>query len=372
MTPKYPAVATLLLLVFSATACGQAAQGAEEDKLLHLADQYRLPQTLHCKAKIVTDYKTIPPGLFHIEGTQEYWVDGAKYRILQLEDSSMYPGMSHDVRWDGDHFQWFNVVDATLMFSTEPRQKTPYIGEPIALLPMEFLNPAGANQGVRLSLDELRSDAVRKRLAATHYLNSDNSKADFPGGAMGDISYSYHLEFCGTPSYLPTAIRRVSSAGVELVTDEIQYQPVQCADGVVYLPRQAKITNRTTDNRIEAISTCTVTFVEADVAVPAETFTLDFQTAKHVINMDKRPHRDDPKGLSAPAQTDESKQPSAAARPSATSDSTGTTDGLAYSPTSSSKQSNAAGMTLLIGSLVTASGGAAVLWFRRLLGGGSR
>jgi len=258
----------------------------EQIYLQKLLDQYRLPKSLYCKAITVTDYKTIPPGLFHVEGTQEFWVAGSKYRILQLRNSMMYPGMSHDVRWDGEQFQWLDVGDGTLLFSSRSNQKTPYIAEPLPLLPLAFLNPAGDRLGQKLSLHELLGARIRRELANANVVGSGGSLCDFPGGRMGDVGFKYRIAFEGSPAYLPTIISRVSSAGIELERDEIRYQPVQCAAGIFYLPKRARLTDRTTDGRIDVISTWTATSIEADISIAPETFTMDFQMAKHVLNID--------------------------------------------------------------------------------------
>jgi hypothetical protein len=257
--------------------------------LLRLLDQYRLVRTLHVKTTTATDYKTIPPGIFHVDGTQEYWADGLKFRILQLMDSSMFPGMSHDVRWDGRQYQWFNVNDGTLIVSKKSKQGTPFIGEPIPLLPLEFLNPGGNDLGVKLSLMELCGDNVRSHCAEAHFAQSDLPKAIIPGGTVGDLDTIYRLEFGGSPSYLPTTIRRISSDGVELDTDEIKYRAVQCSAGVVYLPCWVRMTDRTTDNRVDSVTISTVTLMEADTAIPPETFTNDYQTVKRIIDIDRAP-----------------------------------------------------------------------------------
>jgi hypothetical protein len=285
----------------TATLCSAAEPTNALDQLSHLLDQYRLPRTLHVKVTTATDYKTIPPGMFHIDGTQEYWVDGQKFRILQLMNSAMFPGMSHDVRWDGDHYQWFNVNDSTLIVSVRPNRKISFIGEPMALLPLEFLNPGGDNLGVRLSLDDLRSDEVRGDLASAHFTRSDGSELEIPGGSIGDMATTYHLEFAGSLPYLPTTIRRMSPDGVELDTDEIKYQPVECTDGVVYLPYWTCLTDRTTDGRVISVATWTVTLMEADRPIPPETFTIDYQTAKRVIDID-HPIRHASGGLSQPVE----------------------------------------------------------------------
>ena len=265
-----------------------AAPAPSSDQLQLLLAQYRLPRTLHCLAKTVTDYEIIPPGLFHVEGTQEYWVDGPRFRILQLQESAMYPGMSHDVRWNGELFQWLNVGDGTLVFSRHLGLKTLFVGEPMPLLPLEFFDPAGKNLGVRLSLAQLLSARTLSRLKLARFISSDHTVVEFPGGMMGDTPFDFHIEFKGSLSFLPTVIRRISASGVELDTNEIHYRPVQCSRGVLYLPDQVKMIDRTTDNRTVLISTWTAKYLEADVPIPTETFTVDFQMAKHVLDLDRK------------------------------------------------------------------------------------
>src|ERR1700690_190636 len=160
------------------------------DRFLRLVDQYRLFRSLHCKGAISQDFKTIPPGIFHVDGTQEYWANGDKYRILQLKNTSMFPGTSHDVRWDGERFQWFNVADSTLILSTQAKQNTPYLAEPIPLLPLVFLNPGNNDLGVKLSLADLCSRETLGRLPKAHFVGSTDSEVEFPGGSIGKTQFS--------------------------------------------------------------------------------------------------------------------------------------------------------------------------------------
>ena len=261
--------------------------GSTDEPLAQLLAQYQLPRTLHCKIATTTTYETIPPGLYTVAGWQEYWVDGPNYRVVQTMDSSVSPDMSHDVRWDGERFQWLNLADSTLIVSAKPRQKVPFIGEPIPLLPLEFLNPGGAELGVRLSLDELRGVETRSRLAEAHFETPDQTVAEFPGGAIGDTDTIYRMQFGGSTPYLPTLIKRLSSDGVAIDTDELEYEPVECTNGVIYLPSSGRISIRTMDNRPYMVMTFKAAVMEADIAIPPETFTVDFQRAKHVIDIDR-------------------------------------------------------------------------------------
>jgi hypothetical protein len=273
-------------LIAAVNTCRSSDAGDSQDLLSRLLDQYRLVQTVHVKTTTLTDYKTVPPGIFHVEGTQEYWADGSKFRILQLLPSSVFPGMSHDVRWDGEHYQWFNVTDSTLIVSAKSQQRTPYLGEPIILLPVEFLNPGGDDLGVKLSLDDLHSDEIRSHLREARITHSDPVELTIPGDRVGGFDIKYLLDYGGSPSYLPTTIHRISSGGVELDTDEIRYRPVHSGSADVYLPEWVQMTDRSTDNRVDSITTCTVTLIEVGVTIPPETFTIDYQTAKRVIDID--------------------------------------------------------------------------------------
>ena len=99
------------------------------------------------------------------------------------------------------------------LFSAQLRQKTPYIAEAFLLLPLEFLDPAGEHLGERLSLAEILSDQTIPHLASAHLINPGKSVADFPSGKMGNVDFFYRVEFAGSPPYLPSTIRRISSTG---------------------------------------------------------------------------------------------------------------------------------------------------------------
>jgi hypothetical protein len=260
-----------------------------------LLDQYRLPDTLHIKVSTTTEYKIVPPGLFTIEGTQEYWAKGAKSRLSQKMNSALLPGMSHDVRWDGDHYQWFNTDDSTLIVSRNPRRKTSFVGEPLALLPLVFLNPGGDQLGIKRTLDDLRGDDIRTMLELAHQPKSTGPEWTFPGGQFGDIDTTFHIELGESPAFLPKTIRRISTSGVALSTIELRYQAVDCIKGTIFLPFWATVTDRTSDNIVACVSTWKASVIEADVPIPPEQFTIDYQIASRVIDFDD-PNRHAPVG----------------------------------------------------------------------------
>jgi hypothetical protein len=185
--------------------------------LAGLLKQYQLPRTFHCEASIAHDFKMIPPGIVHVDGTQEYWADGGRYRILQVLDTPVFPGMSQDVRWDGNQFQWFSISDGTLIISRRAKQKTPYIAEPIPLLPVSFLNPSGDDLGIKLSLAELRTASAQGRLPKAHFVGPDHSEIELPGGTIGPTEFVFRIQFGGEPNYLPRKFKEYHPPGFRLV-----------------------------------------------------------------------------------------------------------------------------------------------------------
>jgi hypothetical protein len=282
----------------------------------------------------------------------------------------MLPDMSHDVRWDGQRFQWFNLADSTLVVSRKVEQKTPYIAEPIPLLPVAFLNPAGDDLGVKLSLTEVRSDQTLGRLPTAHFVVGNGGEVEFPGGAIGKTEFTYRIDFGTSPSYLPTKISRISSDGVELTTTELSYQPVQCASGTVYLPRWARMTNRTTDNRVFMVTTCTVTSIDADTIVAPETFTLNFQTAKTVLDMDRPRHL----AIGGTNPNDGARFADQAASQTAPKDAALSVETALLTPAAKTDGDNdqwpVVNMALLLIGLIALSAGSATIFRKRRLSGG--
>jgi hypothetical protein len=118
------------------------------------------------------------------------------------------------------------------------------------------------------------------------FVGEEHTQILLPGGAIGATEFTIRIDFADSTSFLPVKIRRISTEGVELSTTELAYEPVQCGGGVVYLPRWARLTNRTADNRVFMIGTCTVTSMGADQDIEHNTFTMDFTKASNVVPMD--------------------------------------------------------------------------------------
>jgi hypothetical protein len=278
----------LTIAAFVALSAASARADAPGD-LIKFWEQYRLPRTLHCKTTTVIDFKSIPPGIVHVAGGDEYWMDGAKYRISVKADASVFNGMSHDVRWDGERFQDFNPAGSLLIVSKKFKQKTPYLSMPLPLVPFMFLNPTGPDDGVKITFDELRGEPTRARLARARPVGPGDSELSFPGGTYLNLDCTYLIELNAAPPHGPAKITLRTSTGVDVAVMELTYKPVTCAAGVVYLADQVTTTSRTTDNRLMLSATATATVLEADTPIPAETFTIDYQTARRVIDVDIPP-----------------------------------------------------------------------------------
>jgi hypothetical protein len=176
-----------------------------------------------------------------------------------------------------------------LLISARGKQKTPYLDQPVPLMPFIFLNSSGEDEGVKITYEALRSDAMRDRLASARALNAAGTEIAFPGGVKNGVDCTYFITLGPAPSFSPSRIILRTSDGNELFTMDIAYQPIQCAAGVVQLPWQAQITSRGSGGKLMVVATFTVIEMEADAPIPGETFTIDYQTARRVVNVDRPP-----------------------------------------------------------------------------------
>jgi len=278
------------------------------DNLLKMADQYRLPRTVHATMDTFLEPKKTSFMGPTRRGTYECWVDGEKYRLAQL---TVPPNSNFDneLRWDGERIQELGVDSSTLLISKNARRNTPSMSLLPLLRPFQFLfTDGGINRAVMLTWADASSEQTRARFAAARKIPSKKAgvlEAVYPGGKdYRGIDYVYHIEFGGTPAFMPSKIREVSSAGVDLLTAEITYRPIQCAAGQAYLPHSIHLTVRDPDNSELYVQTVTVTSIEVDKPIPPETFTVDFQTVRSVIDLDYVPtlpgHGSATKDASAP------------------------------------------------------------------------
>jgi hypothetical protein len=254
--------------------------------LLKFWEQYRLPRSLHCKVALSIDYKTIPPGIVRTDDTDEFWADGDKYRIVNQIDSAVHIGISHDVRWNGELFQTYNLLSGVLIVTKHPNQKTPYLALPVPLIPWAFLAPTGTSESVKTTLADVRSDATRARRSDAIPTNADGTEFQFHIGQKFGVDCTYFIEFHGVPSFAPSRLTLRTAAGINLAISDFTYQPVHCAAGTVYLPSVITCNTRNLLNRPEDTEIFTVTEIDADKPIPAEIFTIDYQTAKRVIDLD--------------------------------------------------------------------------------------
>jgi hypothetical protein len=139
---------------------------------------------------------------------------------------------------------------------------------------------------VKITFEELRGEATRERLAAARAISSDGYQLAFPAGLLGGLDCTYLVRLDAAPPHGPAKITLRTATGVDLATMDLTYKPVRCAAGVVYLPDQVTTTSRMSDNRLMLSATIRATVMEVDRPIPAETFTLDYQTARRVIDID--------------------------------------------------------------------------------------
>jgi hypothetical protein len=161
-----------------------------------------------------------------------------------------------------------------------------FVGEPPPLLPFTFLSGGADDNYLRVSLDSLLSDTTLKRLAAIHVVGGDPTEAESPGGKLFGFDSTYRIRFGGKPSYLPTSISRVLSNGVTVGETDIAYQPVECGNSEIYLPQSVTMTSHDEKNEEGPSENLTVTSLELDKSIPREIFTMDYQRARTIIDMD--------------------------------------------------------------------------------------
>jgi hypothetical protein len=276
-----------LLVVAVGILPGVVKADVANDNLVQMWHQFLVPKTLHATFKNVIDGCSDSWDKKNIE-TYEYWMDGQKYRCLEKSENGN--GLSQDIRWNGNLFQWFTIDSGTLCYSKHPAGATPYYSIVPILRPFQFLFPLGRlHIGEKLTWFEACNEKTRKRLSEARLISASPGRIEavFPGGKdVYGIDYTYHIEFAGVPEFLPTKITAVSSAGVSTATTEIAYKPIECPAGIALLPSWIRVTCRDPNNDLLFIDTSTLVSMEADKPIPPEIFTIDFHKVKSTYDLD--------------------------------------------------------------------------------------
>jgi hypothetical protein len=287
-------IATLVVTLFPLTARSDMIH----DNLQKLWSQYHRLGSIHFKARMTLKSDD---GHHSSQGTGsvEFWANGPNYRILQLVDDPLaLPGMKHDVRWDGVHFQHFDLNGSTLFISKNPDQIAPYLGDNPLLFPFVFIYPA-----VRGSLWRWADVCAAPTLDRIKSLQL-NTLADGQTGVRGTDEFgapcTYVFEFGASPANLPTRIRAISAGGSVRLDEQITYGPIQSAGGTVYVAMSSKGVVYDPDTKKPvATGMYETTLLEAGAPIPAETFTVDYQKARNVVDLDL--HVSTPAGTGAGA-----------------------------------------------------------------------
>jgi hypothetical protein len=269
------------------------------DKLAKMWQQYNAVHSLHFKAVFSIEYDQVHSKMAG-SGSYEFWADGKNYLARQLVDNPLaLPGMRHDIRWNGTEFQHFDMNGSSLFISKNPRQIAPYIATNPLLFPFVYTFPAEPGRLVLWSdicsaatLEQIRKLAV----------------VDVPGGGSGFKGLDdfkspcfYTFEFGPTPDFMPTRIRAISPGGNLLLDEETSYAQVHCDNGLIYLPQSSKQTAYNPGTKAPlATADFEIKVIEADIPIPAETFTMDFQKARNVVDLDRRPVAPGGDSLAAP------------------------------------------------------------------------
>jgi hypothetical protein len=248
-----------------------------------LWQQYCIPQTIHCKATFSAKL-TIGQTTQNSAGTYEYWRDGEKFRVLQLVDPSIAPNMRHDIRWDGQTLQWFDYSGSTLFTSESPRHPVPVSGIPL-LQPFTFVQHYGADAGALVTWNEIASDATLKLISAGKPISAN--EWEIAGKDQFGNDCIYQLKSEGRADNLPTSLNAVTAGSGATSHDEFTYQSVPCGGTTIWVPKTIKTIFTDTKQQFVATSSCDITLVEAGAPIPPEEFTMDFQRARMVVDLDR-------------------------------------------------------------------------------------
>jgi hypothetical protein len=154
------------------------------------------------------------------------------------------------------------------------------------LLPFDFLAPSGEQETTRLTLDGIQGPDTQRRIAEVSPISADGKLASYKGGKYRNLDSTFTIRFGDSPAFLPARIVRTLSSGlVDGEIDFVSYEPVECGDGAVYLPKQIEMHTRGIG---VDFGTFTFTMTEAELNKPIapEIFTIDFQTVRLTHNMD--------------------------------------------------------------------------------------
>jgi hypothetical protein len=281
-------------------ACRTLTADPGQDNVERLWTDYQQIHSLHLKA---TESLEIPQSnVSGGHGTYEYWVDGPKFKIADIWDPRERPGVENEVYWDGKQFLCRVVGGSSVMVSSHIHLKLP-VADPLPLVPFRFVFPGGADDGAKLTLDQLQEPQTRQLFGKLRSLNASGSEARYPAPAFDYthvpdvarmIDSTYHIQFGGQTGYLPVKILREISTGEPWETWEIKYALAHSMLGDIYLPSEVKHTSiaafETDPVRRVGIFSFKVTQLDLNSPITPDTFSADFKSARDVFDMDRSGH----------------------------------------------------------------------------------
>ena len=291
----------------TAPAAQIARADVPEDRLAKLWQQYQAIRTIHCMATEVCEVPGSKTPASH--GTYEYWAEGNKFKIADLWDPAERPEAATETYWDGRQLITQIIGASTLGVTTRVDPSKPLAlrpGYPVPLIPFSFLSPGGADLGKHVTLQQIKLNSTRIALRELRWVGKDGNEAEYPTGPYPNLAVaqpssgpstswidaSIRVRFGGEPAYLPTDIQRILSTGELSERYEIKYMVVHTDAGDMYFPSIVKLTSCAPFawNPAERVGvfTFTVKQIEINTPIPQETFTVDFATVKHIINLDRQ------------------------------------------------------------------------------------
>ena len=270
--------------------------GDAADEIRGIAASYGRVGSLYFKAsRACTVTFEPPPGTaaapIRTASTYELWYRRPFYRVLFSTPDT--PGMTQDVRYDGQKFQWHDVTNNSLAVSDDRDYRTPILSKDPSLAPLNFLvSTAPDTVGLNLNWAALVNDeSVRGRLGRVRTTGPET--AELTGEFFMRTPCRYVVTVRGSPPRIArvecfSADRPAGEPGGLLSRYEFDgYVDRPHKNGVLPLPTRVRGVEHMPNGWQYLDEEFELTQVVPDAAIDPGVFTFDHVMARSVVDLDR-------------------------------------------------------------------------------------
>ncbi len=218
-----------------------------------------------------------------------------RFRVKQVYNRKVMPGMDYDIACDGDRFQLFDRTALRLTISKKPTLMFYGIQLPNVLFePLQFLGGDDNRHppfNVRWE-DIMDADRTSKCLGSAvvdeeTIDNRSHTVILLPGGRMDGKAFRYRV-FVDGPEGRPNRIDRIAQNGDIITTATFEYGRYRANSATVLLPKHMTLAAFDEHGAKAMESDVRVSQLDLNPIVPEGAFTIDFRDADVVFDNDAK------------------------------------------------------------------------------------